>query len=146
MNQPATAPVFYKDRSEFTVGDIVRDTGTAQWGDAIITELTEKGFKFVLLEPHSMGPRHGTIHAGEAYEAEHSPLIQRYSVVRSVRANLPDTKIVDFVETHANICVLGPCTDDPLWEIGRYNDAPSKSSYGTTFREAMLKAMRETLG
>lgn len=52
------------------VGDRVRNTRMPHWPSAIVTELTEDGgFKFRSDEPHSIGPRHGTVQEGEVYAA-----------------------------------------------------------------------------
>lgn len=57
-----SAPLF------LAVGDRVRNTLAPQWGTVVVTELTVAGgFKYRHDEPHSLGPRHGTVLDGEVY-------------------------------------------------------------------------------
>ena len=52
----------------FKVGDRVRNTLALYWPDAIVTEITDKGFKYDLVEPHELGPRYGRVTGGHAFE------------------------------------------------------------------------------
>lgn len=64
MAEPTfTAP----ETAAIKVGDRVRNTYAVTWPDAIVTELTERGFMYRFVTVHNWGPRYGTSEGGEAY-------------------------------------------------------------------------------
>lgn len=79
-----SAPLF------LAVGDRVRNNLAPQWGTVVVTELTEAGgFKYRHEQPHSLGPRHGTVHEGEVFA---EGLASWVRVTESHIASTPATK------------------------------------------------------
>lgn len=61
--------------TRFRIGQRVRNT-RARHGNAVVTAITERGFAYKLLQPHSYGPRHGWFQEGESFQDEGWELVE----------------------------------------------------------------------
>lgn len=65
-------------KEDVNVGDRIVDTTSWKQGEATVTEITERGFKYKLDKPHNFGSRLGYHLEGECYLVGNTDLETQY--------------------------------------------------------------------